>query len=205
MVRLAHQQGEVGSQKIVVFEEPEKRQIRRKAGNQHRLLPPGRLRSFQPDSRREIDGRQSQQQWNEVVIPGPVEVITGNQQNISANRPRAHIEQHQHNSQKKEEVDGVKKHGLFHRRHAIRRTKQPDDFLLQQHRKPIDALAIQMHAVPVEFRVLQRVESVFAGQHNVRPLGERACGAFRFTDNLSGRGMGPRGKRSRMILVGEPR
>ena len=107
---LAHQQGKVGGQKIVILEEPEKRQIRREAGNQHRLLLSGRPRSFQPDSRREIDRRQSQQQWNEVVIPCPVEVITGNQQNISADRPRAHIEEHQHHSQKDEKVDGVKEH-----------------------------------------------------------------------------------------------
>ena len=117
---LRQQQRHVARQEIIVFEKAEKSEVRRETQNQQRLLPGAWRNLLQPDAGRVVDGRQRQQQRDELVIPAGVEEVAGRQQDISPKTPRAAIEERQHHRQEDEELNGVEEHGYRAARPSIR-------------------------------------------------------------------------------------
>src|SRR5271157_624881 len=200
MRRLAQQQRQVGGQEIVVLEKTEKSQVGREAQNQQRLLPGAWRDLFQPKGGGVIDGRQSEQQRDELVIPAGVEKVAGSQQDISPETVRAGVEEDQDHRQENEELGGVEEHGYRAADPSIR---------------PISSASMaENRAIPARFKCRASrnnsgcsSDSKACSSHSStlgREANSRMVALFLRT-RPSGRGIGARASRTKMILVGEPR
>src|ERR1035437_8212173 len=88
MRRLAQQQRQVAGQEGIVFEKTQKSEVGREAQNQQRFSPGTGRDLLQPEGGGVVDGRQSQQQRDELGVPARVEEVAGREQDISAQTDR---------------------------------------------------------------------------------------------------------------------